>query len=338
MLTKLPPTKYKRLAPLLKRVPPDPMLYMLLEGNRPGQVFVDRVRKPSVALIWTGMEYAYLLGDPADDWEDVMDLIEESFLPDLAEIGFDFLTIFPFGVSANLVMDWFSERRPVSFGVNAFRFDRDRFDQLRAQVKTQPAGFELVRLDRVILQQDDYIGIDEDIICCWDSLARFESLGLGYAIQDQAGQIVSTCYAIGVGAGAYHIDIWTHPDHRRKGLARRAANAFLDHSLENDRTIYWINDAPNTASRRLAESLGFVYTGDLETVDIPVFPGSFHLNLAEHFAETLELHREAGELYDTAFELQAGTSGEYRKAAEVWEKAGDLDKAEMYRRSAETEI
>jgi RimJ/RimL family protein N-acetyltransferase len=47
-----------------------------------------------------------------------------------------------------------------------------------------------------------------------------------------------------------------------EGLARHAAIAFLDEGLQQDRMVYWINDALNIASRRLAESVGFVYARD----------------------------------------------------------------------------
>jgi hypothetical protein len=146
--------------------------------------------------------------------------------------------------------------------------------------------------------------------------------------------VVSICYTIGYGGGAYQIDIWTHPEHRRKGLARCAAIAFLNESLKRGRTIYWINDVPNVASRRLAESFGYIYTGDLPTVDIPLRPYHFHRNLAQHFANYLGMDREAGELYDLAFSIQAGDSEAYLMAATAWQQAGDSQKAEKYKRLA----
>ena len=344
MYTELGNHELDQIYPLLQSVPPDPMLYMLLEGVRPGQTFVDRVPDPDLALIWTGMEYAYLIVDPEHTSEffydpgfardAFVDLLEDEVLPALGDVGLDFLTIFPFGIPASYLQDWFPDRKPVSYGVNAFNFDLNEFERLKTQAKELPESYILVRLDGKTLPGEAFFAIREDITFCWDSLARFEALGLGFAVQDPDGQVVSTCYAIGVGADAYHIDIWTHPDHRRKGLAHASATAFLEQSLASGRTIYWINDAPNTASRRLAESLGFVYTGDLATVDIPVFPGTFHLGLAEHFADYLGLYEQAGELYDTAFELQGGVDENYNKAAVVWDQAGDAEKAEMYRHKA----
>ena len=334
MFSELGRAEFYHLLPLLHSVPRDPMLYMVLEGNRPGQVFVDRPSCSSVALIWTGMEYAYLIGEPAGYGAEVAQVVEELMLPILEEAGSDFVTVFPCGVSPASVQAWFHKRRPVSFGVNSYTFERDGFEMLRLRVRPLPPGYERVRLDRHTLDQAACQGIRQDILFCWESLERFEALGLGYGISSPQGELVSACYAIANGAQAFHINIWTHQDHRRKGLARHAAIAFLDEGLQQDRTIYWINDAPNTASRRLAESVGFVYAGDLATVDIPVHPHRFHLGLAEHFASYLGLYRQAGELYDEAFAIQAGNSEAYHRAALVWRQAGDPAKVEMYRQKA----
>lgn len=96
------------------------------------------------------------------------------------------------------------------------------------------------------------------------------------------------------------------------------------------RTIYWINDAPNVASRRLSESLGFVYDGDLHPVDIPEHPYRFHLGLAKHFCQYLESYEQAGQLYDVAFRIRDGDADAYRQAARAWEMAGNPAKAQQY--------
>lgn len=325
---------FGHLLPLLHSVPRDPMLYMVLEGNRPGQIFVDRPTNPSVALIWTGMEYAYLIGKPAGYSAEAVHAVEQVILPALERAELGFLTIFPYGLSPAAVQAWFPKRQPVSFGVNSFTFERNRFERLRLQAKPLPPGYERRRLDRHILDQATYQGIQQDILFCWESLERFEALGLGYCISSPQGEVASACYAIAYGAEAFHINILTQHAHWRKGLARHAAIAFLDEGLQKGQPIYWINDAPNIASRHLAESVGFVYAGDLATVDIPVHPHQFHLSLAEHFASHLGLYRQAGELYDQGFAIQAGNSEAYHQAACVWRQAGDPVKAEMYRQKA----
>jgi RimJ/RimL family protein N-acetyltransferase len=310
------------------------MLHGVIEGNRTGRIFVNHISDPSVALIWTNMEYAFLIGNYASVRSEMVEIIEQEILPSLDKDGLSFLSIFPDEISPADVQAWFPQRKPVSFGVNSYIFKPEKFEIVRAQANPLPPDFELIKLDGQTLGREVCQGIRDDILFCWKSLEHFERLGLGYCIQSKQHGIVCACYTIGYGAKAYQINIWTHREHRRKGLARNATIAFLIESLQEGKTIYWINDAPNIASRRLAESLGFVYAGDLATVDIPVHPYQFHLSLAEHFRNYLGLPQQAGELYDIAFSIQAGTSETYRKAALVWHEAGDLTKEEYYHQKA----
>jgi RimJ/RimL family protein N-acetyltransferase len=310
------------------------MLYSVIEGNQAGRVFVDRAPTPSVAFVWGNMEYAYLVSNSTQIVSGIAEIVDEIILPTLDKNGMGFLTIFPFGVKPTDVQAWFPQRKPVSFGVNSYEFEPKKFEVLRTQIKPLPPDLELVKLDSRTLAQEVCQDIREDILFCWESLEQFDKLGRGYGIQSQQHGIVCACYAIGYGAKAYHINIWTHQEYRRKGLARQTAIAFLTESLQEGKIIYWINDVPNIASRRLAESLGFVYTGDLVTVDIPVHPYQFHLGLAEHFSSYLGLSRQAGELYDMAFSIKAGTPETYRKAAIAWRDAGDFEKEEYYQQKA----
>jgi RimJ/RimL family protein N-acetyltransferase len=332
MLTELTSTNYELLLPLLPAVPRDPLLYMVLEGNRPGRIFVDQPVHPTLAMIWTGMEYAYLIGDATPASAAVIPVVEETILPALADCGLDFVTIFPFGTAPATIQAWFPFRQPVSFGVNAFAFDHNEFTRLTTEVSPLPPDYKVVRLDEDTLVQPASYQVREDILFCWDTPQRFATMGIGYVVQHLANEVVCACYAIGYGAQAYHINVWTHPAYRRKGLARHAVIAFLHECLAQDRTIYWINDAPNLASRRLAESVGFVYTGDLPTVDIPVQPYQFHIGLAQHFANYLHLYEPAGKLYDIAFSLQPGDVQTYKQAAITWQQAGNFGRSIQYQR------
>ncbi len=334
MFTELEKAKFDNLLPLLQSIPRDPMLHSVIEGNQTGRIFVDHISNPSVAFVWGDMKYAYLIGDSPSSGTEIIEIVEETILPTLDKAGIGFLSIFPYGVSPADVQGWFPQRKPVSFGVNSYIFESEKFDVLRAQANPLPPDFELIKLDGQTLGREVCQGIRDDILFCWKSLEHFDRLGLGYSIQSQQHGVVCACYAIGYGANAYHINIWTHREHQRKGLARNATIAFLTESLKEGKAIYWINDAPNIASRGLAESLGFDYTGDLATVDIPIHPYHFHLSLAEHFSNYLGLPRQAGELYDIAFSIQTGTSETYRKAALVWREAGDLIKEEYYHQKA----
>lgn len=321
MYSELERKEYGKIQPFFKDAPKDPMLYAVLEGFQPGRVFVDQGARPSFALVWGGMEYAYLGGhlNSPEHQQAVSKIVEEEMLPALEGSGF--VSVFPPDEAARqLLLTMFSHREPVSYGVNIYNFCGGESSNLSNHPGKLPTGYSLARLDQDNLAQEEFSHIQDDIIYCWESVGRFLELGLGFSVLHQ-GKPVSSCYAIGYGAGAYHITISTARDHRRKGLAKQAASAFLHQSLSDGKTIYWLNDAPNIASRKLAESLGFIYRQDLYPVDIPCAPGPFHLGLAGHFYSYLNLYQQAGELYQKAFKFQQGDVDTYLNAARAWARA-----------------
>ena len=99
MPSELGKAEFYHLLPLLHYFPRDPVLHSALEGNRPGQVFVDRPSNSSVALIWTGMEYAYLIGEPAGYGAEVVQVVEELILPILEEARSDLHDLCPWRVA-----------------------------------------------------------------------------------------------------------------------------------------------------------------------------------------------------------------------------------------------
>ena len=73
------------------------------------------------------MEYVYLIGEYAGAGADVVQVVEKKILPALDEDGLEFISILPYGVPPAEVQSWFLKRQSVSFGVNAFTFERNRF-------------------------------------------------------------------------------------------------------------------------------------------------------------------------------------------------------------------
>jgi RimJ/RimL family protein N-acetyltransferase len=329
-------SEFGKVAWLYKEYPKDPMMYSILEENQAGRVFVDHPYHPTAALIWTGMEYAYLSpqGESATFLRTLKKLITEVILLAVDQAGLGFVSVLNRGeADRQALIKVFKDRKPVSYGINTYAFDPEMFWTVKADQRVLPTEFLLLKLDQMLLNQPNHEFIREDIVFCWESLNRYLELGLGYSIQHQ-GKVVSSCYAIAYGADAYHINIQTNPEHRQSGLAKHAAMAFLDSAFSDGKTVYWINDTPNIASRKLAQSLGFVYRGDIYPVDIPAQPYNFHLGLAHHFYTYLERYDQAVELYENAFSFQAGDENAYINAAKAWAMAGHQNEALDYLRLA----
>jgi RimJ/RimL family protein N-acetyltransferase len=308
---KLKKSDYQKALPLAEGMPKDPMMHTVIEGHQAGQVLADHPEHPTAALIWGGMEYAYLVGENAAAFiPEVKAYVENVILSSDAGGGLGFVSVFsPDEETRQALLEAFEERSPVSYGVNGYVFDAVKFRELAKTLKSLPDGYSLIGLDREALVRPALKAVRDDLAYCWETIERFLELGLGFAVMYD-GKPASSCYTIGFGAEAYHITISTWPDFRRRGLARQAVAALIRTTLERGKTVYWLNDSPNTASRRLAESLGFSHTGDLYPVDIPAEPGRFHCGLAGHFAGYLKDSTEAEKLYHTALCFNPEDEGE----------------------------
>ena len=135
----------------------------------------------------------------------------------------------------------------------AGRFDRQALRRFREAL---PPGFELVRVqpDQVAAFAD----LEVDLVHNFASHAEFSERGTGFGVQHE-GRFVAGCSSFAIGGGTLEIEIDTHPDFRRRGLARILGAAMILWCLENGLEPCW--DAVNPMSSALACQLGFVSTG-----------------------------------------------------------------------------
>lgn len=92
-------------------------------------------------------------------------------------------------------------------------------------------------------------------LCCqFPDYPAFEKSGIGFAVIHKE-RIVCGASSYSVYNGGIEIEIDTHEDHRRKGLALACASALILACL--DKGLYPSWDAANTASVALAEKLGY---------------------------------------------------------------------------------
>lgn len=321
--------EFEKLHPLLENCLPDPMLHTVLEGNQPGRVFVDQREEPTCAYVWPMMEYSYIIGQPAQPafYQSLRQVIETQVLPMMAQSGMGFISIIPFDNRHRVIFqELFADRWPLSLGVNTFTFDEAHYRNACSSLSALPDGFTLVEMDSGTLEDPANEQTLEDIRYCWGNLERFLELGKGTCLLED-GEIVSCCYAIAYGAQAYHVNVWTALNQRRKGFARLVCAAFIESCLAQGRSLYWLCDRDNLASRMLAESLGYTYQGDLFPVDVPCSPVEFYAHLGEHFFNTLLRYDRAAELYEQAFALGSTDKDALYQAAVAWARAGNPQKA-----------
>jgi GNAT superfamily N-acetyltransferase len=140
---------------------------------------------------------------------------------------------------------------------------RQRFDfscksldinRIRAFKKGVPEGVTIKRLNLDLTRRlNDDLMTDHHLLC-YDSPTDFIRRGFGFCALS-GERIVSCASSFTVCSEGIDIEINTHPDFRRRGLATVLAATLIEHCLECGIIPHW--DAANPISFDLAEKLGY---------------------------------------------------------------------------------
>ncbi|MCP4545072.1 MAG: GNAT family N-acetyltransferase [bacterium] len=250
MAQTIAPTDRGILAPLFADHRPSFLIDAILEGHL-GTAIADDSDAPNVARL----AYAdiIVLGGEATHpaaIELLMDLpVEKGILPAPGEWR-------------NMLFRIHGERL---IEVERFAFsDRDlnlkHLLRLRDDLKP---GFQLRRMDNELARQiaaDDSL-ISEDHVRNFDSPDDFVERGIGFCILKD-GRIISGASSYAFCNSGIEVQVNTHEDYRKLGLATVAGAALLAHCLERGVAAHW--DAGNPISAKLAEKLGYLPSGTYE--------------------------------------------------------------------------
>ena len=153
--------------------------------------------------------------------------------------------------------------------------------EIRYAIKKEPGIFEESRLLRAVSAAPAAIvPIDEalyrkclesdwsrDLVSRYPTFPRFSRLALGYvAVAGEEILSGAACYC--TCANGIEVEIDTHPDHRRKGLALGCGAALILECL--NRGLYPSWDAANPGSVALAEKLGYHFSHEYPVYYMPI--------------------------------------------------------------------
>ncbi|MFN2197603.1 MAG: GNAT family N-acetyltransferase [Anaerolineales bacterium] len=324
-LTKLIPAQYGGVLPLFEDYIRDPLMYAVLDGLRPGRVYADNPQAPRFAVVWTDTECLYVGGavDEPPHAQALVNLIGEKLMPLGKILGLEFLSLFSTPGSAAVALEApLAHLEPLRTPANTFLFNRSRYRGLRAELRSVPEGFTLQRLDEKLLFDPANEALLDSVTHYWGTVPAFLSHAPGYALLKET-QIVSWLYVQAIGGGGQAPDAWTDPELRGLGLAAVIGARWIEDCLMQGQTPFWLNDEANQASRRLAENLGFDFTGNIDLIDIPFYPFEFYRDLARHFFLVHDSYRNAALAFERAFRLGPGEPMDYYLAAACWMHADE---------------
>lgn len=240
----------KKLVPMFEKID-STILLSYLQGHM-GTAWVDDLKNPSVAQITVGI-FVFFAGNP--------------YTKEAEELLFNL----PEFTLAIVDSDEWKERIETVHNESFEKFQRYRFEKkpenfdrehIQNQISLLPEGYEIKRVDKNIANASSFHNLSEDFISQFNSVDDFINRGVGYAILHK-GKVVSAATSFSIYDQGIEIEVASHPDHRRKGLAAIVSSALILDCIDRGKYPSW--DGANSASVELAKKLGYVFKESYDT-------------------------------------------------------------------------
>ena len=125
--------------------------------------------------------------------------------------------------------------------------------ELQQMAAALPAGFEIQRITAANVEP--FAAFEKDLVANFATIEHYLRAGVGFGVW-RGNQCVAGCSSFTLANRKLEVEIDTHPDFRRRGLARAAAATMILHCIDEGIEPCW--DAHNPPSAALATQLGFV--------------------------------------------------------------------------------
>jgi len=224
-----------------RELPNGPALWAVLKGNHAGKALVDDDQNPSQCVVRTDAALTYF--SPHTNHDFLMKVIEQFRRSgEIWLVWPDEITFEPPMIEDAVMINRmaFLEIKP----------DSDKLINLRNSV---PVNFDIQTIDAKMLHRCEW---GEEMAFYSGSLENFLQHGIGLCILHD-NEIITEAYASSLGKVRAEIGAITREAHRGQGYAPIACAHLIALVEERGYEPYWICDADNNASVRVAQKLGF---------------------------------------------------------------------------------
>ncbi len=237
----------------------DSMVIACIQGYM-GEAYVDQLPHPTVGLIVSG-EYSFFAGN--GNSEEAVRLVDNLF-----QLNPSTETVCIFSDDE---AEWeetlmkVEKNHPVAvprYGIvqKDYIFDENLLNNF---IEKLPKSYELTMFDEKLYQQAMAEDWSKEFCETFDSAEDYINRGFGCAIVHK-GKLVAGTSTMTVYDGGAEVQVATHPEFRKKGLAMVSAAAFLLESQKLKIRACW--DAANLISKKMALALGYEYKGEYTTI------------------------------------------------------------------------
>lgn len=229
------------------------IIWSCLQGVM-GEIWVDDSDNPQSALAKLGKQasFGFLAGQPN------LDLIEECRGENIILVpqhqGWSDLIETTYRSKAHAFTRYATKKDT--------RFDREKLEEF---VTSLPEGFELQFMDEQLYKVCLIEEWSQDLVANYDDYQHYAQLGLGVVALYQ-GKLVAGASSYSTYENGIEIEIDTHPDFQRKGLAKAVAAKLILTCLDIGLYPSW--DAHTKISLDLAEKIGYEFSYEYRAYEI----------------------------------------------------------------------
>ena len=244
-MIKLNSKEYKKIAHLVKSKD-ELSVFSVISGDKPGEVYVNDIDKPTAALIQTS-ECNLIAGNPNDEAFNSEISSKLDFWDQLTPDSRDWMDKIP-AVHKNKFARKYKRRHYV--------ISSDKFIECKETLRD---GFVLEEVDIALLRQNSYENSEKVLnwLEDWGDDEKFKEYGVGYILRNSK-TIVS--YSLSDCRFGKKIAIGIHTDkrYRRNGYGKIVASAVIKECfVKGYEEIDWLCVDTNKGSIAMAEKLGF---------------------------------------------------------------------------------
>ncbi|MBR4510985.1 MAG: GNAT family N-acetyltransferase [Ruminococcus sp.] len=203
-------------------------------------------------LFWHYSGFAFIYGKCSD-------VFFEDLYRDFLSPGINLSRRFVLFTADSRIEKYFRTKSRLVFN-KRFNFDFQR--EFNVTSTTLPSEFSIRRFDDELF--DSVTGRITPRFS-WRSYDEFMKNGFGFCVLHN-GIPASWAFSAAVSDDEVDIGVETAPDYRHMGLASIAANQMIRCCFEEHKRPVWSCDEGNSASRKLAEKLGFVLVSEFTTI------------------------------------------------------------------------
>ena len=235
---KLKLCEYKKVEHIFKELTFNIVIKSVINGNTPGEIYVDNIENPKTALVWDMMGELLIEGEYINEFNiEINKLIVEELKTRAAK---KYIPCFDFYYSKEFdnKLDTLLQQE------NCTKIDRNvyKFKVLKINWRENiPKDCSMVIIDEKLLERKELKYIDDVdgwVNSFWYSASNFTSKGIGYCLI-KGDIVVSWCLSAFVSDKEFEFGLETIEKYRGNGYGKLTAAACMEYCIENNIIPFW---------------------------------------------------------------------------------------------------